>query len=360
MAVGDSYFKLKENKTLKRLFLVLFGAVGICLILIFRYYFWPFLGALILYLALKPVYDSVQRKVRSRSFSSLIVIILLILLVLVPMIYLLTILTDQAYQFYTIVEKKIQSDYFSKLEESPMLSVIADRLHIDKSDIILKLNEFLQSAAVKIVNSVTIVISYPISFITNFFFMVLILFFLFKDGNLLSPMFYRVLPFPDDLERRVVERLKEVIKILLAGNLIIMFFQGIMVGISLYIVGIGMPLLWGSIAAIMSLIPIVGTTFIWFPVVLFLFFQESYLSAIFVGVWCLFWYLFLENLVKPKVFGKKLRFHPVVLFFLLLGSIHALYLPGIIIGPILLTLFYSLWEIYKILEGIDTVPDGEK
>jgi len=58
----------------------------------------------------------------------------------------------------------------------------------------------------------------------------------------------------------------------------------------------------------------------------------------------------LENLVKPKIFGDRLNFHPLLFFFLLLGSIQAFNLPGVIIGPIILSLFYSFWEIYKILD----------
>jgi predicted PurR-regulated permease PerM len=58
----------------------------------------------------------------------------------------------------------------------------------------------------------------------------------------------------------------------------------------------------------------VGTTFIWAPGVIFLVIQGSYLSAAFLGGWCLGWYLLLENMVKPKVFGEKLHFHPLVLF----------------------------------------------
>jgi predicted PurR-regulated permease PerM len=52
-----------------------------------------------------------------------------------------------------------------------------------------------------------------------------------------------------------------------------------------------------------------------------------------------------------------LHFHPLIFFFLLLGSIQAFGLPGVIIGPLLLTLFYSLWEIYKLLDEYDADHD---
>lgn len=106
-------------------------------------------------------------------------------------------------------------------------------------------------------------------------------------------------------------------------------------------------------AALLSLIPVIGTSLVWLPAVVYLVVTGAYLKALFLGVWCLAWYLLLENLVKPKAFGKKLNFNPVIFFFLLIGGIQAFGLPGVFIGPLILTLFYSLWEIYKMLEAYD-------
>ena len=58
---------------------------------------------------------------------------------------------------------------------------------------------------------------------------------------------------------------------------------------------------------------------------------------------------------EAAIFGTRLNFHPLVFFFLLIGSLGAFNLPGIIIGPILLTLFFSLWEIYSILY-VENIP----
>ncbi|MBN1531421.1 MAG: AI-2E family transporter [Spirochaetes bacterium] len=353
MVKKDSYFTLKKNKNLKRLFFLFFGAVGVGLLLIFRYYFWPFLMAIILYLALRPLFERILSRVKNRTISSMIVIILLIVLFLVPVVYLLISLTNQALQIYRYIVQNIDESFFGRMSDLPFFTLLSQYLHVDEAAIFTRISEFAQQTAGRIVAGITSFISYPLNLLINFFFLLLILFFLFKDGYRISPLVYRILPFPDDLEKQVVERLKQVIKILLLGNLIIMILQGVMVGAGFYLVGFRAALLWGSMAAIMSLIPVVGTTFIWVPGVVFLVLQGSYLGALFLGGWCLGWYLFLENVVKPKVFGEKLHFHPVVLFFLLLGSLHALNLPGIIIGPLLLTLFYSLWEIYKILEGIE-------
>jgi len=180
--------------------------------------------------------------------------------------------------------------------------------------------------------------------------MMLILFFLFKDAYNFEAAVYRILPLPIDLEEDIVQKLKDVIYTLMLGNLLIMTLQGFMVGLGLFIAGIGTPLVWGTAAAILSLIPVIGTSLIWIPASIYLFATGNYAMSIFVAAWSFIWYMILENLVKPKVFGDRLNFHPLLFFFLLLGSISSFGLPGVIIGPIVLSLFYSFWEIYKVID----------
>ncbi|MBP7734330.1 MAG: AI-2E family transporter [Spirochaetes bacterium] len=353
MVKHDSYFELDHNKTLKVLFFILFGAVIAGLIFIFRYYFWPFLFALLLYLALQPVFNLILGRVKRRGVSSAILILFLVVLVMVPLFFIAVAIVDQVFQLYAMVQKEIKAGIIDDIYASRIVQDVLAYLDIDKAYITSKATDFIQNISGMLLSSVQAMIAYPLSLIVNFFFLLLILFFLFKDGGGLESFFYRNTPFPVDLEEQVVRRLKEVIRVLLTGNLLIMIFQGLLVGMGLFIVGIPMAFLGGSLATILSLIPVIGTSLVWVPAVIYLIATGSYVMALFLGIWCLAWYLLLENVVKPKVFGQKLNFHPVVFFFLLLGSIQAFGLPGVFIGPLLLTLYYSLWEIYKMLQAYD-------
>ena len=346
---------------MKNLFFIIFGFSIVSLFYIFKYYFWPFLFSLILYLSLRPLFDRLLKYIKNRSLASTILIFLMIMAILVPSVYLLISLSDQALKFYNFIHEKLARGILFDLDKSDSLKRIFIFFNLDEAEIIQKSAESLKNISSNMLESITEIVSYPINIFVNFIFTILILFFLFKEGNRMGNAFYRSMPFPNDIEYDVINRLKEVIKVLMAGNVLVMIIQGLMVGLGLYIVGNDTPLLWGSIAAIFSLIPLVGTAVVWVPGMLFLVFNGQYFSAMFLGIWSLFWYLFLENFIKPKVFGKKLHFHPLIFFFLLLGSIRTFGLPGIILGPILLTLFYSMWEIYNLLiEYKEKVKPEEK
>jgi predicted PurR-regulated permease PerM len=335
------------------LFLIFFGIIILFLSYIFRSFLWVFLFAFIFYIVLRPLHDRLLSLIPIRLLSSTIVIIILFVIFLLPLTLLLVLLTEQAMDMYRYIQIRIDSNYFAELGNSSAVLSILDYLNITKDEVVTKFMNFIQRTSTEIFSGMTFALSYPVTFAIKLFFMLITLFFLLKDGYRLDGLVYKVLPFPDDIEKEIIDKLKNVLYLLVVGNLFIMSLQGLMVGLGLYLAGISMPLLWGSLAAVLSLIPVIGTIFIWAPAALFYVFSRDYGTAIFIAVWCFSWYMILENLAKPKIFGDKLNFHPLLLFFLLIGSIQTFGLPGVIIGPLFLSLFFSFWSIYKILDAYD-------
>ncbi len=347
---AESYITISKDNKLKIFFMILFTAVTVLLLYIYRYYFWPFLFSFIIYIALRPLHDLISKFKKKRSLSSLVIVLSLILLVLMPLFTVLISLADQTYELYIYIQQQYQAGYLNDfVNNNKIINTVFSYFNIGKGEILKETVDFFRNTSLMIFSNLTAILTFSIKLILNIFFMLLILFFLFKDGNRMDKSFYSILPFPDDIEKKVIDRLKDVIKILFVGNIMIMIAQGLVVGITFSIFDIRMPLLWGTVAGILSLIPAIGTPLVWGPVVLYMIYAGSYGSAIVCGLLCLLGYLILENLIKPLVFGEKLNFHPLIFFFLLIGSIQAFNLPGIIIGPILLTLFYSFWEINKLL-----------
>jgi len=363
MTDKKSYQILNKNKTMKLFFLGLFALIIVFLLYIFKYYLWVFTFSFIFYVALKPVFEKLNRKFKSRALCSTLMTLMLFFLVLTPSMLLLFSLYSQSTELYQKINRNQSeirlsiegffSDSKNKPEWQENIAEALDYFEVDRDQIAEKIVAFMSTKLDQVSDDIKTIISLPVVLMIKFFLMILIIFFLFKDGNKTDGAIYKILPFPDDIERDIISKLKEVIYVLVFGNLIIMIIQGTMVGLGLSICGITNPLLWGTIASVLSLIPVIGTTLIWGPAAIFLALTGNYGCAAFVSIWSFSWYMILENLVKPKAFGDKLNFHPLIFFFLLLGSIQAFGLPGVIIGPIFLSLFYSFWEIYKVLDAYD-------
>lgn len=346
----ESYVTLQVNKRIRMIILIIFFFLLVMMGYIFRFYFWPFVFALVLYIALKPLNELLLRFVKIKLISSAIMILLLFLVILVPLFFLLYKLGEQSYQFYVFIKQFDPSVLMDFIHRSEFIKEIYALFSITEGDLIQKAVGILQKGSGLALSSITGVLGFSIKLGLNLFFMLLMLFFLFSEGKAFTSAIYDALPLPEGIKKDIVGRLLEVIRTLMAGNLLIMALQGIIVGSGMYIAGIGMGLLWGIIAAICSLIPVVGTAIVWLPPLVYLLATAHYGGAVFLGIWCLVLNTLAENVLKPLIFGDRLHFHPLIFFFLLLGSIQAFNLPGVIIGPILLTMFYSFWEIYRLLE----------
>ncbi len=178
---------------------------------------------------------------------------------------------------------------------------------------------------------------------------VLLLFFLFRDGPLLYSFMEDALPFPREITLRFVVRMKELMSAVLRGNVLVAILQGAAVAGGLFLVGIPNYILYGSIAGIFSLVPIIGTSVVWIPAALFLAFaRNEYAPAVFLSVCAPAAYLILENIFKPILLDRKLSVHPMFLFLAILGGIAEFGPAGVIIGPLIVTLFLTMWRIYHI------------
>ncbi len=97
---------------------------------------------------------------------------------------------------------------------------------------------------------------------------------------------------------------------------------------------------------LLSFIPIGGTALIWAPAALFLLLGGAFLKGlILLGLGVLVISM-VDNLLRPFFISSRTNIHPLLLFFAVLGGIQAFGLIGLVAGPLIITLFLTLVEIY--------------
>lgn len=346
-----SYSEINNSKGQKIIFMILFAVVAMSVAVIFRYYIWPLFFAVISYIVLKPVRNSLAVKLKSKRIATYIVVAGFLFLIILPAILLLLLLANQSLEVYHYVSDNIRPEnikiyIYKNAQIKKMLAYFNIREKVMYGEVV----KFVSKYSMDVFDSIMKAVGFSASFLINILFTVIILVFLFGEAHKVSAIVYKLLPFPDDVESDIFNRIKTVIKVLVFGNLMIMTLQGVMVGFGFLVFGVKVWMVGAAASAVFSLIPGVGTSIVWVPAVGYLLYLNKPKEAFLLGLWCLVSYLVLENIVKPKVFGKKLNFHPILLFFLLIGSVMTFNLPGIIIGPLLMTVLFSLWEIYRYLD----------
>ena len=87
-------------------------------------------------------------------------------------------------------------------------------------------------------------------------------------------------------EERVLERLGSVTRATIKGTLVIGIIQGALAGIGFWVAGLDGAAFWGTIMAVLSIVPGIGAALVWVPAVIYLFVTGQTLTAILLFAWC--------------------------------------------------------------------------
>ena len=319
---------------------------------------WAILLAMIFY----PLFKKLQRLLKKKEFLSALIMTLLVLIIIVlPFTLLMISLASEVVDVYHRVEEMIKTGqlqaYLERMKGLPILKWILAKLgqYIDLSqtDPLPLLLKNLKQISTFIFNQTTTLLKGFSTFIAGFFFTLLSLYYLFKDGSRFFKGLKEIIPLPSQERDLLIQRFKDMIYATLYGGILIAMIQGLLGGLSFWILGLPSPIFWGTAMALLSFIPIGGTALIWAPAALLLLIGGAILKGLIllgVGVFVI---SMVDNLLRPFFISSRTNIHPLLLFFAVLGGIQAFGLIGLVAGPLVATLFLTMIEIY--IQG--TQPD---
>jgi predicted PurR-regulated permease PerM len=209
------------------------------------------------------------------------------------------------------------------------------------------LSELGRSVGLFLYEQVSAAASNVLQFVVNFALMLLVIFFLFIDGKKLIAFLVELSPLPDDQDRKLMDKFHAMASVVLVVNGISGLIQGFLGGVVFAIFGLGSPFLWGFIMAILAFFPIVGIAVVFVPASIYLFLKGRIAAGIFFVIFYLVVSSIVEYVVKPKLVGNKVRMHTLLVFLSILGGLKVFGILGIIYGPLVITAFLTLTDIYR-------------
>ncbi len=184
------------------------------------------------------------------------------------------------------------------------------------------------------------------SFVLQFCFLILVIFFLLIEIEKLIRFITRLSPLPDDQDDLLLKKFLEISGVILVGNGISGLFQGVAAGILFALLGINSPVLWGAIMAVLAFLPIFGIGLILLPTSAILLINGSMVQAILTFFFYVILSFTVEYLLKPKFVGSHVKMHTLLVFLAIIGGMAMFGVLGIIYGPLIVTAFLTLSEIY--------------
>jgi predicted PurR-regulated permease PerM len=297
-----------------------------------------------------PIHKRLEAQLRGRSRTAAVLTILLVVLVLIiPLAAFAGIVVAQGLSVTESVgpwiERQLATpDLFDHLlREVPQLRWLEPYQDV----IVSRIGQLAGNAGSFLVNSLAAVTRGTAAFMLDLFVMLYAMFFFLISGReILARMLY-YLPLQPEDENRMIEKFVSVTRATIKGSLVIGVVQGGLAGAGFAVAGVPSAAFWGTVMAVLSIIPAVGSGLVWVPAVIWLFATGEPGPALALTAWCLAVVSSVDNFMRPWLVGKDTKMSDLLVLISTLGGLFLFGAVGFIIGPIVAALFVTVWDIYS-------------
>lgn len=321
----------------------------------------PFFPALtwaaILATVFYPVYQRMERYLHRRELASVICCVLLTVAIILPVVALVFLMAGESVKAYRTLENVVASGLPAKvtaIHNSTAYKTLARHLQemgMPEPNIGATAMRAVRAGSRFLVEHSASVVTGFMNFVVQLFVMLFGLYYLFLHGPQILHELRALVPLRPEYEEQIIQKFTGVVHATFTGSLAVALVQGGLGGLGFWIFGISAPLLWGAGMALVSLVPVVGTALVWGPVVIFYLLTGSILKglvmlAVFgvvVGS--------VDNILKPILIQRGMEIHTLWVFVGVIGGLSVFGFLGLVLGPFLFTILVVLLEIYKVEFG---------
>ena len=346
-----------KDRTFSRLFLLLPASIILYLVWqIFQPFLLPVSLAVVLSTLFYPLYRKILRKLKGRkNLASSITCLLIILAGIIPCLLLLVLLAQEVSQTYETVQSKISNGDYMRLFDQELNPYLQSFLEWSKGYVDLKdfnllagLTSLLRQASLFLIQHSTAIVSGFMGILVDIILMLFTMFFLFRDGTIILKNIDSLIPLSRRQEILVARKFREVTNATVIGSFLTAVAQGVAGGIVFYFLGITNLVFWSVAFALFSLVPVIGTSLIWGPWAAYFLLSGSYYKGIGLVIAAVVFIGMIDNVLRPILIEGQVKMHTLLVFFSIMGGIAYAGIVGMIFGPILISLFLTLLELYKL------------
>lgn len=349
-----------ESMNVRRiLFLVFFLA----LFLLVARLFYPFITVILwsglIYVLLNPLYERATRLSRSHKERPALKRILAglfalfgVLILVVPLAFLAINIVQQVGDLTKSIFRFLHArPEFFDLSPNGILGGFIDRISkgsIDLSSIDLRgeITRFIAGSSQRVLGFSGALLRNTASFLLALAFMIFMTYFLFMDGKHLAKVLVSAVPIEKEYTRLFMKTLQETSKQLVMGYVLVALYQATAAFIIFSLFGVKGPLVLAAIVVIASFIPMVGAGLVWLPVGIIHLATGDLVGGLALLGTSAFFISILDNFIRPILLKQRLNLHPLLIFFSILGGLSLFGFNGIILGPLILILFFTALDLY--------------
>ena len=292
-------------------------------------------------IVLYPIYLWLNRRHLPNWLSAFLTLLFFIFVLCIPLLTIGTVVFNQSQNLY-------HSIINNHGDAGPLVNAIGKEVNkFLPNGITFDINDTVSTFVSFVTNNITNILNATVSALFTFVLLLLTIFYFLKDGESWRKTFLRLSPLSTADDEKILVKLSKTINGVVKGYLLIGIIQGVLMGIGLTIFHVPNPAIWAVVAGMASIIPPMGTAVVSVPAVIFLFITGNTGFAIGLLIWAVVIVGTGDNLLNPYIVGHEINIPPFLILFSILGGISLLGPAGILIGPLTVSLLYTLTEIYQ-------------
>lgn len=180
----------------------------------------------------------------------------------------------------------------------------------------------------------------------RFIIFLMTLYYFLRDGDKLRDLLTKKSPIEETEVNTILAHLAKTLTGIIKGSIVIALIQGTLAGIGYALFGLPNPVLWGATTSISALVPGAGTSLILAPAVIFLVATGNTAGGIGLALWAMFMVGLIDNFLAPRLMSRTAGLHPLLVLLSIVGGITFYGPVGIFMGPLTVSLLFSLYLTY--------------
>jgi predicted PurR-regulated permease PerM len=314
----------------------------------------PFIGAILwsvlLAFLLYPVNRDLRRLVRDRrAVAAALLTIAVIVLVVVPAFLLGVAFTRQAAELFRHLQAAAGRYEITRPSDLLRIPVVHQLLQWAETVAPVSIEQvqgWLVNAATTLLALVAATsgafVVEALGTLVSLIITLFLLFFFLRDGEAIVQRALLLVPLGAERQAHLVEHLSAVTRAVVFGSMITAIVQGTLVGIGFALTGLPSPVVFGVLAMVAALVPLVGTALVWVPAAAVLALQGRWGAAVFMVAWGIAVVAGADNVVRPLFISGRAQISTLPVFLGLAGGVAAFGPIGIVLGPVIVALVLAL------------------
>lgn len=183
------------------------------------------------------------------------------------------------------------------------------------------------------------------------------MYYVLLEGPKVARRIERIAPLEPRHTRALLQEAREVGRTAFIGTIATAIVQGVLAGVGYAVLGVPHPVTWAVVTALASFVPVIGTAIVWVPVSGYVLMDGHPVRALLLVAYGIVIITSLADyVIRPRIVGSHGHGHPLLTLIALLGGIEVFGLAGLIVAPIIMSIFVAAFRLYEREVRSGTMP----